>query len=747
MPALVATNIVLNYGDRRILDEVSLSIADGERLGIVGRNGCGKSTLMKILAGEVRPEAGTVAASQGTRVGHLSQDPRLDPAKTLREEAASAFDDKRVIEAALEEVYDQMASADAEELELLLRRQARLDHELEALGGHDVDHRIDAVLHGLGLRDERFNVRVSALSGGQKARVALAKLLLREPDVLLLDEPTNHLDIEGRRWLETFLTQEYDGAVVLISHDRRLLDHVVHRIVEVEEGRLIDYPGNYAAFRRLRAERRETQYRAWEKQQGEWRKQEEYIRRFKAGQRAKQAKGRESLLEREKADNAIERPMEMGALRLSLPKADRSGDIVASVRGLGKWYTAGDTAKHHGTEGPDAANTWDDASTDHERRAAEAGQPLVLFKSVDALIERGDRWGVIGPNGAGKTTLVRCLLGEVEATEGTVNLGAKLSIGYFKQTHEGLDLTASVVRYLQGVVRKQRPGEAMSEQAARDLAGAFLFSGQDQEKELGLLSGGERSRAVMAGLMVSGKNVLVLDEPTNHLDIPSAERLEEFLRRPPTAIELALDATSAERTGAYEGTLILISHDRAFLDACCNKLLILDGKGGVEVFLGTYSEWESKARGRSAPTQKPKPGRSTPAPAPAKAPPPAAAGRAASPATKPASSPKPSTPAPAARAPDRPAASARPKPGAAPSPRPAATAPEKKEKSKWSWMRLEQIEEKIAHITRQLADLDTRLADPDVWADHAKANALTDQRDELRVELEGLEAEWVKKMG
>ncbi|MAY73971.1 MAG: ABC transporter, partial [Phycisphaerae bacterium] len=531
MPLLAATNIELSYGERRVLDRVSLSVEDGERVGVVGRNGGGKSSLMRILAGELKPDSGTVSLAQGRRLGYLTQDPRLPARETLRGATETAFAELHRLHERLDEVFQNMAGAEGEALEKLMRDQDRIEKQIEAAGGYAIDHKIDQVLHGLGFTDAQFSIPVEGLSGGQKARVALAKLLLEEPQILLMDEPTNHLDIQGRIWLETFLKDQFKGAVILISHDRYLLDNVVHRIIEVEPvpgqgGRLIDYPGNYRAFREQRADRILTQQRAWEKQQTAFKREEAFIRKYKAGQRAKQAKGRESRLDRAKEATTIEKPLELDVMKLSLPKAERTGELVAVGRGLSKRYT----------------------NDEGER---------VLFDELDVTIERGQRWGVIGPNGAGKTTLVRCLLGEIPLDAGAITLGTKLAIGYFRQTHEGLNPEMTIVRYLQDAVAKQCEGVRLSEQQARDLAGAFLFSGQTQEKELGLLSGGERSRAVLAALFATAKNVLVLDEPTNHLDIPSAERLEEALRRAPTPAELALDENAGRDQGMFDGTLIL----------------------------------------------------------------------------------------------------------------------------------------------------------------------------------------------
>ncbi|MFG0305812.1 MAG: ABC-F family ATP-binding cassette domain-containing protein [Phycisphaerales bacterium JB040] len=687
MPILTCTNVKHAYGDDIILEGVTLSIEPGERVGIVGRNGGGKSTLIKILAGELTPDEGQVVLQRGERLGYLRQDPEFDKGQTLRQAAEHGFAELSALHRELDALFESMAGAGGEALDKLLKQQAELERRIEAAGGYAIDHKIDEILHGLGFTDAQFKVPVSGLSGGQRARLSLAQLLLSQPGVLLLDEPTNHLDLDGRLWLEAFLAGEYPGAVVMISHDRAMLNGVVSRIAEVERGRLIDYPGNYEAFRRLRAERREAQHRAWANEQDQFRKEEAFIRKFKAGQRAKQARGRESRLERAKSE-AIERPIELAELRLSLPRPERTGDLVVVARELAKKYRNDD------------------------------GSDKVLFHDLSLTIGRGERWGIVGPNGAGKTTLVRCLLGELEPDAGTRSLGAKVDVGYFRQVPDGLRLDLNVYRFVQDRVKKETDGRvSLSEQEARNLCGAFLFSGDEQEKEVRLLSGGERARAIMAGLLSSAKNVLVLDEPTNHLDISSAERLEDALAAPRE------DPKTGEKTGgAFDGTLILISHDRALIDATCDHLLVLDGHGGAEVFLGTWSEWAEgramKAGGSPRPTPSARQER----------------GSAEGPRSDAEKDRKSAGGAPGSAAPRGSGKAAL-----------ATSGPKEKSKSKFSWMRVEQLEERIAYFEEQLAELDRQLADPDVWADHEKANAITDRRDGVRGELDELEAEWLRK--
>ncbi len=663
MPLIAALAVQHAFGNSIILDGCSLSVEQGDRVGIVGRNGTGKTTLLRVLAGRMKPDSGDLSSARGVRVGYLTQDPDLDPDETLRGAAEGAFAELHRLHQELDALFHQMETAKGDELDKLMKQQERLEKRMEAAGGYAVDHKIDQVLHGLGFRDHQFGVKVRGLSGGQKGRLALARLLLEEPEVLLLDEPTNHLDLDGRLWLEAYLKDTFRGAVVMISHDRYLLDHVVTRIAEVEDGRLIDYPGNYEAFREIRADRRLTQQRAFERQQNHFRKEEEYIRRFKAGQRAKQAQGRLSRLTTAKS-RALERPMEMGNFSMNLKPAERSGDMVAQTRALSKRYRS------------------------------EDGTDKVLFHNLDLDIQRGERWAIIGPNGAGKSTLVNCLLGNTPVDAGVARLGSNLRIGYYRQSHEHVDPDIPVWRYLQKVIQKENPGAQASEQAARNLAGAFLFSGDDQQREMGVLSGGERSRAVLAGLLASAKNLLILDEPTNHLDIPSAERLEAAL---------SLGDEESVRSGGFDGTLILISHDRAFIDATCDHLLILDGKGGAEVFVGNYTDWHEKATQRQAQAverhqdqkrqreQEEKKKR--------------------------------------AAEEERKRAEQAARPGAGP----------------LSKLKTEQLEKKIETIESRIRAIDASLADAEVWKNPARCHALGEERSSLVAELEPLEFEWTRR--
>ncbi len=655
MALLSVANLVFSYGDHRVLDGVNLTLSAGEHVGLVGRNGCGKSTLLRMMAGlgNQKPDEGQVQLARGATAGYLQQDHHFDPKHTLREEAGAAFAELAALHEELDTVAHEMGLAEGDKLEKLMRRYEQLEEKMQVAGGYAVDHKIEQTLHGLGLTDEFFDVPVNDLSGGQKGRLALAKLLLSEPDVLLLDEPTNHLDIAGRQWLEQFLATYY-GAVILISHDRWLLDRVVSKIFELERGQLVEFPGNYEKFVELRKARYLDQQRAFEKQQTKIKQEQAFIDRYRAGQRAKQAQGREKRLERYIDAEQLEAPPELETMNLSFSPKARSGDIVVQAEGLGVTH-------------------------DQNR----------LFKDFVITIRRGDRIGIIGPNGAGKSTLVRCLLGEQEPTAGRTKLGAQVSVGYYRQTHDGLDTRKSVVEYLRPFV------EGELEQYARDLAGAFLFTGLDQDKPLSVLSGGERSRAVLAGLMIKGHNLLVLDEPTNHLDIPSAERLEEALRQYNDAKK---KYSTTSRGGGGEGTLILITHDRMLLDHLVDQLLIFDGHGHVKHFLGTYSEYiealRGEATGESEKTEKRKNEKSEKAPPNKKA--------------------KPSE--------------AKPRGG-----------------SSFSHLSQEQLEEKIVKLEAELSKLDAELADPDVYRDSDKVRKLQQRRARAQEQLTPLEAEWASR--
>jgi ATP-binding cassette subfamily F protein 3 len=660
MPVATLSAARFGHGTRILLDGVSLSIEPGEKIGLVGRNGFGKTTLMRMLAGELQPDTGSASVTRGARVAFLTQDPRLEPTDTLRESVARAFERIGAIQSQLNDIYDALATAEGDDLERLMAKQSTLEHDLEQAGGYAVDHRIDAVLHGLGFEDAQFGIKVSALSGGQRARAGLARLLLEEPDLLLLDEPTNHLDIAGRRWLEGFLADDFKGAVVVVSHDRWLLNAVASRIIEIHDAALRDYPGNYEDFVALRRERTLTQLRQHAKQQDRIAREQAFIDRYRAGQRARQAKGRQTRLERFRRDELIERPQDFDVMRLQLPRAAPLGDIVVSADGLSK--TLGER---------------------------------MLFKDLELTIAPGERLGVIGPNGAGKTTLVRTLLGELDADCGVIKRSPRLSAGWFRQTHEHLDLSLAVWEYLRQTVPPRANGMKLNEQEARDLAGAFLFSGSAQESRLGALSGGERVRAVLAGLVAGAHNLLVLDEPSNHLDIPSAERLEQALSLPP-------------EEGGYDGALILISHDRALLESTCDRILCIEGDSTWTLFNGDYAEYEAarEANGKAA------------------------------------AAPPASAPPPPEKAHDKPSKAGE-KPRKGNDRKPAANAPRRK--GPHTSLSQDELESRIAAAESRIAAIDQLLADPATFRDRAKSASLLDERTALIARKSSLEEEWLAR--
>ena len=673
MALLSVANLVFSFGDRTVLNGVNLTVSNGEHVGLVGRNGCGKSTLLKLIAGieTHKPDSGQIQLARGASAGYLKQDHHFDPDKTLREEAGSAFADLERLHRQLDEVAHAMGEADGEEMDKLLKKYERLEHEMQAAGGYAVDHKIDQTLHGLELEDQVFTVKCRDLSGGQKGRLALAKLLLSEPDILLLDEPTNHLDIAGRQWLEEYL-KTYPGAVVLISHDRWLLDRSVTKIYELEAGGMVEYPGNYEKFRELRAMRIEDMRRAFEKQQTKIKHEQAFIDRYRAGQRATQAQGREKRLERFIRDEQLEAPMELDTMKLRLEPKARCGDQVCVAEHLAVKY---------------------DGRT--------------LFEDFAISIKRGEKIGVIGPNGAGKSTLIRCLLGEQEPTAGTSKLGSQVDVGWYRQTHEHLNLQQTIVEYLRKFV------ESGTEQEARDLAGAFLFTGMEQDKPMNVLSGGERARAVLAGLMSRGHNMLVLDEPTNHLDIPSSERLEEALRR----YNASQKRYSTTGSAGGEGTLILITHDRMLLEHLVDQLIIFDGHGKVQHFLGTYSEYlqSRSAAAVLVDAQKPEP-------------------------KKPEQKKTEPKKAEAARN----AKSATPeKPREKPGDKPKTGPPNQGKKNKaLSGLSVQQLEEKIEQLESKVAQIEAQLADPETYKDHGRFSTLQNEHEKLKKELSPYEEEW-----
>ena len=513
-----------SFGASEIFHDVSFEVRRGERAGLVGANGAGKTTLMRCLLGAEEADAGSVQLDDGAVIGYVEQQAAFGEG-TLYEEFRRAFADVIELAERKRTLEGEIASADEEKIALY----GRVVDAFERLGGYSFESRIRRVAFGLGFTEEDFSKDVRHFSGGQRTRICLAKALLREPDFLFLDEPTNHLDIKMIEWLEGFLA-DYAGGVLLISHDRFFLDRVATHILDLSGGTVTSYAGNYTYFQKVYAERQKSLLAAYEKQQEHIRRTEEFIRRYRAGVKAKQARGRESRLRR------------MERIVLAPEKASFS-------------YFA----FHPPAECAERVAELEDVTFSFSDRA--------VFSHLSLLVRRGDGIAVVGPNGAGKTTLLRVLLGELAAQAGRVKIGSRVKIGYFSQQHEGLHPENTLVGEL-------NDDFGIAEEEARKYLGAFLFYGDEVFRRIGDLSGGEQARLAFLKLMLTGANFLVLDEPTNHLDIPAREAVEEALM-------------------AFPGTFVVVSHDRYFLDKVANTTAEL-ANGTLRAYEGNYSYYRMK---------------------------------------------------------------------------------------------------------------------------------------------------------
>jgi ATP-binding cassette, subfamily F, member 3 len=537
MSIAVITELTKSYGAELILQGVSFRVDARDRIGLVGPNGAGKSTLLNMLARRLEPDSGEIAYAQGTLVGYLPQVAEFVPHHTLYEEMLASLEHIHAWEREMTELAAHMSDADvladADGYNAILERYSELQGRFEHAGGYTLEQRVQQVLDGLGFTREQQSAPAAHLSGGQQTRAALGKLLLQEPELLLLDEPTNHLDLAALEWLEGYLNA-WQGAVIVVSHDRYFLDRVTERTIEVDHQRAEVYPGNYTKYVQLRAEKLERWAKDYEAQQEYIARTEEFVRRYKAGQRSKEARGRQKMLD--KLDR-IERPPIASTLKFRMGAQIESGQIVLTTDKLVVGYQAG-------TRG--------------------AG---VRVRVADTQVERGERIGLIGPNGGGKTTLLRTLIGQIQPLEGRAILGHNVQIGYYAQTHEHLNLRATLLDEI-------RHASQLSEEGARGYLGRFLFSGDDVFKPIGALSGGERSRLALAKLTLQGANFLVLDEPTNHLDLPARQVLEEVM-------------------ATYDGTLIFVSHDRYFVDALATTVWMLED-GAITAHVGNYTTWRTR---------------------------------------------------------------------------------------------------------------------------------------------------------
>ena len=530
---LSCSSISRSFGDNHILKRVSFHIEEHEKAAIVGINGAGKSTLLKIIIGQLAPDEGTVTWAKGAAVGYLAQHQDQDGTETIYDTLLEVKRPILEMEERLRRLELEMNTASGEELESRLSEYSRLNHTFELENGYACRSEITGVLKGLGFSEEEFSKPIHALSGGQKTRVSLGKLLLTKPDILLLDEPTNHLDMESIAWLETYL-KGYPGSVIIVAHDRYFLDRVVTKVIELDNGTATVFSGNYSAYSDKKAMLRDAQIRAYLNQQQEIRHQEAVIAKLKSFNREKsirRAESREKMLDK---IERLEKPAEVNdSMDIRLEPDVVSGNDVLTVIGLSKAFDA---------------------------------RPL--FTDGNFEIKRGERIAIIGNNGTGKTTLLKIINGLIPADSGEIRLGSKVHIGYYDQEHQVLHMDKTLFQEIQDTYPH------MNNTQIRNTLASFLFTGDDVFKLIRDLSGGERGRVSLAKLMLSDANFLLLDEPTNHLDITSKEILESALNR-------------------YTGTVLYVSHDRYFINRTATRILDLTGQAFVN-YIGNYDYYLEK---------------------------------------------------------------------------------------------------------------------------------------------------------
>jgi len=530
-----------------ILKDINFSIEEKDKIGLVGLNGVGKSTIIRMLLGEERVdgadnnpnEVGEIIKSPSVKVGYLSQNHKFsDEKNTVYEEMMSVFSEEREIWSKLQKVNMLLGMAEGEELKSLINQSAELSSFYEAKNGYEIEYKIKQILTGLELTDEYHNLYLKDLSGGERTRVSLAKLLLIEPDLLILDEPTNHLDLVSIEWLEDYL-KRYNKIFLLVSHDRIFLDNVCNRIYEIENKKLYKYDGNFSSFILQKEMILKGEIKRYEKEQEKIRKMEEYIERFRAGIKARQAKGRQKILDRiERTDDPVFNPQRM---KLKFETDGISGDNVLKVKNIEKSF----------------------------------GNKKVL-NNISFNLYKGERVGIIGKNGIGKSTLLKIIVDKLKKDSGEVDFGSRVKMGYYDQDHQDLTDENTILQEINVSLN-------LTEEYLRTLAGGFLFSGDDVLKKVKKLSGGEKVRVSFLKLYMKRANFLILDEPTNHLDIYSIEVLEDALEN-------------------FDGTMLVVSHNRHFLDSICNTIYYLD-ENGLRKFKGNYEDYKESLKNMKSSSQ------------------------------------------------------------------------------------------------------------------------------------------------
>ena len=530
-----------------ILKDINFSIEEKDKIGLVGLNGVGKSTIIRMLLGEERVdgadnnpnEVGEIIKSPSVKVGYLSQNHKFsDEKNTIYEEMMSVFSEEREIWSKLQKVNMLLGTAEGEELKSLINQSAELSSLYEAKNGYEIEYKIKQILTGLELTDEYHNLYLKDLSGGERTRVSLAKLLLIEPDLLILDEPTNHLDLVSIEWLEDYL-KRYNKTFLLVSHDRIFLDNVCNRIYEIENKKLYKYDGNFSSFILQKEMILKGEIKRYEKEQEKIRKIEEYIERFRVGIKAKQAKGRQKILDRiERTDDPVFNPQRM---KLKFETDGISGDNVLKVKNIEKSF----------------------------------GNKKVL-NNISFNLYKGERVGIIGKNGIGKSTLLKIIVDKLKKDSGEVDFGSRVKMGYYEQDHQDLTDENTILQEINVSLN-------LTEEYLRTLAGGFLFSGDDVLKKVKKLSGGEKVRVSFLKLYMKRANFLILDEPTNHLDIYSIEVLEDALEN-------------------FDGTMLVVSHNRHFLDSICNTIYYLD-ENGLTKFKGNYEDYKESLKNMKSSSQ------------------------------------------------------------------------------------------------------------------------------------------------